>query len=124
MRRGAHQQIRLVSQPLLFDLPFPDPPTLRFNGSDYDPAMDNVRLTGQILRVYTLMADGVWRTLREIEDATGDPAASISAQLRHLRKARFGAHRIDKRSRGMRIVGLFEYRLAMEEEAGAAPCTP
>lgn len=82
-----------------------------FNGPEYDPEHDHARLTGQILRVWTLMRDGEWRTLQEIADLTGDPHASISAQLRHLRKKRFGEHTIDRRVRGDRSNGLFEYRL-------------
>lgn len=85
--------------------------TVRFNGSDYDPEYDNVRLTGQILRVFNCMKDTRWRTLSEIEIITGDPQASISAQLRHLRKKRFGQFIICKRSRGDRYGGLFEYQL-------------
>lgn len=85
----------------------------RFDGSDYVPAVDDVRLTGQVRRVFDLMRDGGWRTLAEIERATGDPAASISAQLRHLRKPRFGAHTVDKRARGDRVHGLWEYRLTL-----------
>lgn len=85
--------------------------TPRFNGSDYVPKYDDKRLTGQIERVYNVMKDGAWRTLSEIEQLTGDPQASISAQLRHLRKARFGSHTIDKRPRGERERGLFEYKL-------------
>ena len=85
--------------------------TARFNGSDYNPTFDNARLTGQIKRIYALMIDGKWRTLAEIETATGDGQASISAQLRHLRKDRFGKHTVNKRSRGERENGLFEYQL-------------
>lgn len=85
--------------------------TARFNGPDYSPEHDNRRLTGQILRVFNLMKDGKWRTLREIEEKTGDPQASASAQLRHLRKARFGGHEVLKRNRGDREQGLFEYKL-------------
>jgi len=84
----------------------------RFDGSDYSPRHDRARLTGQILRVYETMLDGRWRTLDELAHATGDPHASISAQLRHLRKERFGGYRVDKRARGDRGHGLFEYRLA------------
>ncbi len=84
---------------------------LHFNGSDYVPALDDVRLTGQILRIYSLMRDGAWRSLSEIEDETGDPGASVSAQLRHLRKPRFGGHQVDKRRRGEPGCGLFEYRV-------------
>lgn len=87
----------------------------RFNGPVYDPAFDKDRLTGQIKRVYECMIDGQWRTLGEIEAVTGDPQASISAQLRHLRKPRFGSHTLDKRSRGERSAGLWEYRLTTGE---------
>ena len=83
----------------------------RFNGSDYVPELDNVRLTGQIKRIFNLMKGGKWRTLREIEAETNDPQSSISAQLRHLRKERFGSHIIEKRRRGVQTQGLFEYRL-------------
>lgn len=89
----------------------------RFNGSDYVPKFDDERLTGQIRRVYETMRDGKWRTLSEIESITGDPQASISAQLRHLRKKRFGAFEIDKRNRGERSHCIFEYRLNLHEKA-------
>src|SRR5262245_8748867 len=88
----------------------------RFNGSDYDPEKDDARLRRQIYRIFALMRDGVWRTLTEIEIATGDPQASISAQLRHLRKKRFGSHTINKRPRGDRSAGLFEYQLVINGE--------
>jgi hypothetical protein len=84
------------------------PKAFRFNGSDYDQARDSVRLTGQILRVWNVMVDGRWRTLEQISALTRDPPASVSAQLRHLRKKRFGEHQVEKRNRGN---GLFEYRV-------------
>lgn len=80
----------------------------RFNGSDYQPNRDDVRLTGQLLRVWNVVSDGAWKTLRQISDATGDPEASISAQLRHLRKERFGAHEVEKVHMGS---GLYRYRV-------------
>lgn len=83
----------------------------RFNGSDYIPEFDQERLTGQIKRIYSLMIDGKWRTLKEIENTTNDPQSSISAQLRHLRKVRFGFHIVNKRRRGEPSNGLFEYKL-------------
>jgi len=92
---------------------------MRFNGSDYDRRADDARLTGQILRVYDLMRDAAWRTLGEIGEATGDPQASISAQLRHLRKPRFGGHRVEKQRRGEREHGLFEYRLIINNQEGS-----
>jgi len=79
-----------------------------FNGDDYQPVRDNPRLRGQLLRVWTEIKDGRWQTLRSIADATGDPEASVSAQLRHLRKDRFGGYEIEKRH--VRD-GLYEYRL-------------
>jgi hypothetical protein len=42
---------------------------------------------------------GAWLTLGEIARLTEIGEASISAQLRHLRKARHGRHRVEKRPR-------------------------
>jgi hypothetical protein len=81
---------------------------MRFDGSDIVPSRDSARLTGQLADIFKLMRDGKWRTLHDIELATGHPPASISAQLRNLRKERFGAHEVEKR---YVIDGLFEYRL-------------
>ena len=36
---------------------------VRFDGTDYVPSLDDVRLTGQTQRVFNLMTDGRWRTL-------------------------------------------------------------
>ena len=85
----------------------------RISGSDYSPEIDRPRLIGQIQRVYEAMSDGQWRTLREISDKTGDGEASISAQLRNLRKP---PHRltIDKQRRGDPKSGLWEYRINEE----------
>ena len=93
--------------------PIPDRP--RFDGWVYDPKLDRMRLTGQIHRIFNLMRDGCWRTLDEIEAETGDPPASISAQLRHLRKVRFGSHTVEKRRRGDGRMGLWEYRLIVNQ---------
>lgn len=88
---------------------------LRFNGAVYSKEHDDLRLTGQILRIFDLMKDGLFRTLSEISSATGDPETSCSAQIRHLRKERFGSHRVDKRSRGKRSNGLWEYSLIVNK---------
>lgn len=85
----------------------------RFHGSDYDPALDKARLTGQLRRLYDVIRDGTWRTLRELEDATGIGQASVSAQLRNLRKAPHDMT-IEKRRRGNARSGLWEYRLRRE----------
>jgi hypothetical protein len=94
-----------------------DPPG--FNGPYYDPAKDDDRLTKQHDRIKSVMMDGAWRTLAEIEKLTGDPPASISAQLRHLRKERFGSWNVEVRSRGIRADGLYEYRLLPPTEDSA-----
>jgi hypothetical protein len=96
-------------QPNLFS--YLDSSPIRFDGECYQPERDDERLTGQILRVFNLMRDGNWRTLDEIASITGDPQASISAQLRHLRKKKFGNHTVDKRHRGEAKNGLYEYQL-------------
>ncbi len=86
-----------------------------FSGPAYVPELDKGRLNAQMARIFALMQDGVWRTLAEIEAATGDPPASVSAQLRHLRKEKHGAHTVDKRRRGEASRGLWEYRVVAKE---------
>lgn len=81
---------------------------LDFDGADYIPARDRKRLTGQIQAIYSLIKDGKYRTLSEISRTTGAPEASVSAQLRNLRKARFGAHEIGRRHI---TSGLYEYNM-------------
>jgi hypothetical protein len=91
--------------------------SLRFDGSDYRRALDQTR---QIKRAFDLVSDGKWRTLEEIATATGDPAASVSAQLRHLRKRRFGQHAVLQRRRSAPAKGLFEYRVLVGAPDDAA----
>jgi hypothetical protein len=64
--------------------------------NDYTPPIPNIHFNGETYyvgfalqtpeqakrRVHDLMIDGHWRTLREVEYATGDPQASISARFR------------------------------------------
>lgn len=88
-----------------------DPRKYMWDGSDYVPLQDNKRLSAQVVRIWRVMASGHWYTLREIAEITGDGESSISAQLRHLRKDRFGGHTIEKRIRGERHNGLYEYKL-------------
>lgn len=84
---------------------------MRFNGSDYEHEIDSPRLSQQHVRIREYMLTRDWLTLSEIASALGYPEASISAQIRHLRKPRFGSWVVEKRSRGDRKSGLFEYRL-------------
>jgi hypothetical protein len=79
----------------------------RFEGPELTPA-DQARLTTQQQRLVGLMSDGQWRTLNQISERTGIPQASASAQLRHLRRRKFGAHTVDRKHLGN---GLYSYRL-------------
>lgn len=92
-----------------------------FNGPEYQTEQDHVRLKYQHDRVKHVMKDGEWRTLDEIAQLTQDPLASISAQLRHLRKKRFGSWVVERRARGDRSNGLFEYRLLPSIEEASDP---
>ena len=67
-----------------------------FDGSDYNPARDDERLGRQMDRVKKVCRSGVPMTLASIAKETGDPEASVSAQLRHLRKDKHGAHTVHK----------------------------
>lgn len=98
-----------------------------FNGPYYDPSEDDERLTKQHDRIKRVMLDGVWRSLKDIAKLTRDPQASISAQLRHLRKRRFGNWNVETRARGSREDGLYEYRLlppASESQSAEDPPAP
>ena len=86
---------------------------MRFDGEDYKPARDDIRLTGQLLRIWDVMYHGLWHTLPQIAEATGDPEASISAQLRHLRKPRFGSHTVEKQYLAN---GVYRYRLLVNHD--------
>ncbi len=90
----------------------------KFSGSDYIKSIDEPRLKKQYIVIRDLMQDGKWRTLQEIESKTGYPQASISAQLRNLRKKSFGGHNVEKKRRGNTSSGLFEYKLIIND----SPC--
>jgi hypothetical protein len=83
-----------------------------FNGDDYQPERDKPRLQAQMKRIFDLMSDGQWRTLQEIADTTKDPPSSVSAQLRHLRKKRFGGYLVERDHMGN---GLYKYRVLSNE---------
>ena len=68
-----------------------------FDGVDYQFELDFVRLKCQMERIYNLMQDGQFRTLRQIADITGDPESSVSAQLRNFRKPRFGGYTVNRK---------------------------
>jgi hypothetical protein len=86
---------------------------MRFDGADYNHARDSRRLTNQLDVVLTIMRDGEWRSLGEIAELACAPEASVSAQLRHLRKPRFGGHTVNKKYIGG---GLYKYQLELKKE--------
>ena len=84
-------------------------------GPSYDERVDGARVRRQMedIRDYMVYLSNysepfAWRTLAEISKALDYPEASVSAQLRHLRKERFGAYQVDKRRR---TSGTWEYRV-------------
>ena len=85
-------------------------PEWKFDGDDIDHERDCARLTGQLKRVYEYMHTHEWCSLQDISEATSDPEASVSAQIRNLRKDRFGAHTIDRKYHGN---GLYEYKMTI-----------
>lgn len=84
----------------------------KFGGATYDRARDHDRLSRQYDRVFRVMRDGLWRTLRAIRRQTGEPTTSISARLRDMRKPEFGRHEVERRYMGD---GLWSYRLIVRK---------
>ena len=70
------------------------------------------RSFARLLDMTQISAYEGWLTLREISDLTNYGEASISAQLRHLRKPHFGGYVVVKRRRGPAANGAWEYRIA------------
>ncbi len=62
---------------------------------------EDLRTQVEVIRDVMLSASdcNTWLTLHEIAEMTRYGEASISAQLRHLRKPTFGGYRVDKRRR-------------------------
>jgi hypothetical protein len=89
----------------------------KFDGSDYTPELDDERLDKQIDRVKKACRSGVPMTLAAIAKETGDPEASISAQLRHLRKEKHGSHLVDKIHVSH---GLYLYKVTLNDRSIAS----
>jgi hypothetical protein len=81
----------------------------------------------EVLRDVLLSATqcGSWLTLRELGQITQFGETSISAQLRHLRKKRYGSYVVEKRVRRGLVVNdvehgaIWEYRLMPRVRVGA-----
>ena len=86
-------------------------------GPAYDKELDGERIKRQHEAIRDLMLDGGWRTLRNISETLNVPESSASAQLRHLRKPRFGSYLVEKRRTASG--GTWEYRVSMPRQSGA-----
>jgi len=80
-----------------------------FDGEAYDPQKDHKRLTTRLdtIRDYMLSPPILWYSLRMLASDLNYPEASISAQLRNLRKPRFGGYTVSRK----RLNGTFYYRV-------------
>ena len=87
-----------------------------FGGVTYVSSLDRERLGEQLCRVIDTMADGKWRSLREIAAITDDPEASISARLRDCRKL-WGTNALESNRRtGIDPKrGVWQYRVHVPE---------
>ena len=83
----------------------------------FGPA-DDVEFDGKRLGPSSRSSPTSWRTghieawvrLAEIEEQTGIPQSSASAELRHMRSREFGSHIVEKRRRETAAGGTWEYR--------------
>lgn len=81
-----------------------------FDGAESKVA-DNERLLSHFESCFNLMVDSNWRTLKEISEIIKAPEATVSAMLRSFRRPKFGSHIVNRRPRGDRSNGLYEYQL-------------
>jgi len=89
------------------------------DGHTYSHDEDYLRLNRQAKRVFDAIADGKPKTPEWLAYRTGDNWASISARLRDLRKAKFGAWQVERKR--STIPGLFLYRLAGKNQLPPIP---
>ena len=90
-------------------------------GPAYNERLDGERIRKQHEVIRDLTLGFEWWTLHEISERTGYPEASISAQLRHLRKKRFGGYTVNKRRREEEG-GTWEYQVEGDAEHQCELC--
>ena len=71
-----------------------------FDGDDYVTDRDSVRLTSQLDKVRVYMEGADYLTVQQISADIQQPEPSVSAQIRNLRKDRFGARTVNREYRG------------------------
>lgn len=84
-----------------------------FDGADYQPDRDKQRLTTGQHKVRMYMENAGWKTIMQISEALDMYPPSVSADLRNLRKERFGGRTVDRRY--VRN-GVYEYYLVPEKK--------
>jgi hypothetical protein len=101
----------MIKQPNLFEIC--EGRLERFDGPDVSP-VDRIRLATAMDRVYELMKDGRWRTLKEIAQACRVSEAGASARLRDLRKDRFRLLYKNREVSRQRVSGgLWQYKVVV-----------
>jgi len=70
----------------------------RYAGDVYNPGRDAPRLDNQLYRIFNLMTDGKYRTVRRISQLLSIRENSVQAQIRNLRKAPHGDWKTPKRN--------------------------
>jgi hypothetical protein len=90
-----------------------------FDGDDYVADRDNARLTNQIDKVRMYSSEnnaGIYRVneclVKQIAADLKQPEPSVSAQIRNLRKDRFGARTVNREYRGN---GCYAFKLEPKE---------
>ena len=89
-----------------------------FDGADYDHDRDSERLGTQLERIKEAVIGKGFFTLLQISQMTGDPESSISAQLRNLRKPRFGGYKVERKhlDEGVYVYSVIEYSKEERQE--------
>lgn len=92
-----------------------------FDGKTYERDTDKPRLLSALNAVREIMADGKWRSLRELHmdimtrHNKHVSESGISARIRDLRKLKFGGFEVTSRRRNGKE-SLWEYRLDVNSE--------
>jgi hypothetical protein len=87
-------------------------------GPAFDKKEDGERVNKQHVSIREYMLVAGWKSLADIEKVLSYPQASISAQLRHLRKPVFGGYQVEKR----RVGSFWEYKVSVPPPDGSVQC--
>lgn len=97
-------------------------PKPAFPGPAVEPEYDNIRLTGLQYAIFELMKDGRWRTFSDIHFAIQRGSENgIAAMLRNLRHKSRGRHTVNKKRKGDKHKGLWEYQLIVNPKTRIRP---